>query len=232
MLGEEAKELNKPYIKWITKKVPYVFVKVAMTLDGRIASRTGDSRWISGEKSFEFAHKLRANTDAIMVGAGTVEMDDPRLTTRIKGKADPIRIIVDSDLCISERSKFMGNPEKVILATTRSAKKSRVEKFRSAGARVIVAGEKKVDLKKLMRELGALEIQSVMLEGGSELIGSAIEEKIVDKIYFVIAPKIIGGEEAKGPVGGKGIAKMKDALKLKNMKVKKMGEDLLVEAEL
>jgi diaminohydroxyphosphoribosylaminopyrimidine deaminase/5-amino-6-(5-phosphoribosylamino)uracil reductase len=231
LLEQEAKDLNKPYIKWITKKVPYLFVKVATTLDGRIATKTGDSKWISGKKSLEFAHELRAQVDAIMVGAGTIETDDPRLTTRIKGKPDPIRIIVDSDLCISEKSKFMRNAKNVILATGRGAKKSRIEKFKKTGARVIIAGEKMVGLKKLMKEVGTLGIQSVMLEGGSELIGSAIEAGIVDKLYFVIAPKIIGGEDAKGPVGGKGIGRMRDALKLKNMKVKKMGDDLLIEAD-
>jgi len=232
LLEEEARDLNRAYIKWISKKVPYVFVKVAMTLDGKIAAKTGDSRWVSGKESLVFAHGLRAEADAIMVGAGTINTDDPRLTARIKGKPDPLRIIVDSDLCISEGSKFMKDAKNVILATSRQAKKSRVDRFCSAGARVIVAGEKEVGLKKLMKELGALGIQSVMLEGGSELIGSAIDERLVDKLYLVIAPKIIGGNEAKGPVGGKGIARMKDAIRLKGMKIKKMGEDLLVEADL
>jgi diaminohydroxyphosphoribosylaminopyrimidine deaminase/5-amino-6-(5-phosphoribosylamino)uracil reductase len=231
LLEKEARELNKPYIKWITKKLPYVFVKVAMTLDGKIASKTGDSEWVSGKKSLEFAHELRANADAMLVGAGTIKTDNPRLTTRIVGRPNPIRIVVDSDLCISSKSKFMdiGN---VIVATSKKASKARIRVFQKAGAKVIVVGERKVDLKKLMKELGKIEIQSVMLEGGSELIGSAIEAGIVDKIYLVVAPKIIGGRNAKSPVGGDGIKRMKDALKLKNMKYKILGEDLLIEAEL
>jgi diaminohydroxyphosphoribosylaminopyrimidine deaminase/5-amino-6-(5-phosphoribosylamino)uracil reductase len=231
LLEAEAKAINLPYIKWIQKKVPYVALKMAMSLDGKIATNSGDSKWVSGPESRKLVHKMRDQFDAVMVGASTVEKDDPRLTARIKGGHDPIRIIVDSDLCIGPKSSFMKR-NNVILATTESATKTRISKFESMGARVIISGKKRVDLKKLMKELGALGIQSVLLEGGSELCGSAVENKIVDKIYFFVASKIIGGRNAKGPIGGAGIEKIKDALKVKNMLVKESGEDLLIEADL
>jgi diaminohydroxyphosphoribosylaminopyrimidine deaminase/5-amino-6-(5-phosphoribosylamino)uracil reductase len=153
------------------------------------------------------------------------------LTTRIKGKKDPIKIIVDSDLCINPKARFMKN-NNVILATAKSAKKTKIKEFESIGAKVIVAGESMVDLKALMKKLTNHGIRSILLEGGSELNASAIEAGIISKIYFFIAPKIIGGRNAKSPVGGAGIEKMKHALDLKNMKTRKSGNDILIEAEL
>jgi diaminohydroxyphosphoribosylaminopyrimidine deaminase/5-amino-6-(5-phosphoribosylamino)uracil reductase len=236
LLENEARELNAPYIKWITKRVPYVAMKMAMSADGKIATRSGDSKWVSGEKSRALVHRMRSEFDAIMVGAGTVKADNPRLTARIKGAHDPIRVIVDSDLCISPDAKFMQNGKgNVIIATTEIAKKQkqgRAAKFESLGAKVLACGKRGVDLRKLMHELGMLGIQSVLMEGGSELNGSAIEAKIVDKIHFFIAPKIVGGKEAKGPVGGKGMERMDSAISLKNMKMEKIGEDFLLSAEL
>jgi len=243
LMEKEARELNAPYIKWITEHIPYVVIKMAMSADGKIATRTGESKWISGEESRALVHKMRNEFDAVMVGAGTVKKDDPRLTARVTGGRNPIRIIVDSDMDLKPDSKFMKDADnmEVIIATTETTPKQKIEKFESLGARIIVCrkqngrnGESngEVDLKKLMRELGKLGIQSILLEGGSELNGSAIEAGIVDKIYFFIAPKLIGGRDAKGPIGGKGIEKMGQALKLKNMKMEKIGEDWLMSAEL
>jgi len=239
LMGKEAQELNAPYIKWITKRIPYVVIKMAMTADGKIATRTGDSKWVSGEKSRKLVHKMRDDFDAVMVGANTVKTDNPRLTARTKGGRDPIRIIIDSDLCLDPNSKFMKNGKgKIVIATSPLAPKQKIRKFESLGARVLVCGKRngensgEVELNKLMRKLGKLGIQSILLEGGSELNGSAIEAGIVDKIYFFIAPKIIGGRDAKGPIGGKGIERMNQALKLKDMKMEKVGEDWLMSAEL
>jgi len=234
VLEEQAREINAHYSKWITKGVPYVAIKMAMSADGKIATRTGESEWISCNKSNILVHKMRSKFDAVMVGAGTVKADDPRLTSRIKSGRDPIRIIVDSDLCLNPHAKFMRHGARIIIATSTLAKKqkSKIEKFESLGARVLVCGMKEVDLNKLMRELGKLGIQSVLMEGGSELNGSAIEEGIVDKIYFFIAPIIIGGREAKGPIGGNGIERLGQKLKLKNVKMEKIGEDWLLTADL
>ncbi len=235
LLEAEARGLNMPYMKWMTKRVPYVAMKMAMSADGKIATRTGDSKWVSGEKSRLLVHRMRSEFDAVMVGAGTVKMDDPRLTARTKGAHQPMRIIVDSDLCLDTKARFMRNPESVIIATTEHAKKQKknaVSRFESLGARLLFCGKHDVDLKALMRKLGKLGIQSVLLEGGSELNGSAMEAKIVDKIYFFIAPKIVGGKDAKGPIGGKGIEKMASAMPLENMKMEKIGNDWLLSAEL
>jgi diaminohydroxyphosphoribosylaminopyrimidine deaminase/5-amino-6-(5-phosphoribosylamino)uracil reductase len=231
LLEGEAKELNEAYAKWVSTGMPLVIMKMAMSADGKIATRTGDSKWVSGEESRRLVHRMRSEIDAVMVGAGTVKKDDPRLTARIKGGRNPIRVIVDSDLCLDPRAKFMDDG-KVIIATTESAKKqkSRIAEFESLGASILYCGKQGVDLKKLMRELGEFGIQSVLMEGGSELNGSAMEAGIVDKIFFFIAPKIVGGNEAKGPIGGKGIEKMSRALKLKDMKIEKIGEDWLLSA--
>lgn len=237
LFGEEAKEINLPYIKHITKRVPFVAIKMAMSADGKIATRKGESKWISGEESRKLVHGMRSEFDAVMVGANTVRTDDPRLTTRgIKEGRNPIRIIVDSNLDVNTKSNFMKDADKakVIIATTETASKQKIKNFESLGARVLVCGKKngEVELNGLMRELGKLDVQSVLLEGGSELNASAIEAGIVDKIYFFIAPKIIGGRDAKGPVGGMGIGRMGQALKLKNVKMEKVGEDWMMSAEL
>jgi diaminohydroxyphosphoribosylaminopyrimidine deaminase/5-amino-6-(5-phosphoribosylamino)uracil reductase len=231
ILEEQAREINAHYSKWITKGVPFVAIKMAMSADGKIATRTGESEWISCAKSNKLVHKMRSEFDGVMVGAGTVKKDDPRLTARIKGGRNPIRIIVDSDLCLDPHAKFMRHGAQIIIATTTLAEQ-KIKKFESLGASVLVCGKREVDLRKLMRELGKLGIQSIMMEGGSELNGSAIEAGIVDKIYFFIAPIIIGGREAKGPIGGNGIERLGQKLKLKNIKMEKIGEDFLLSAEL
>ncbi len=232
---EGARGLNLPYIKWITRRVPYVTMKMAMSADGKIATRTGDSRWVSGKESRRLVHRMRSECDAVMVGAGTVKKDNPRLTARIPGGHDPVRVIVDSDLCLDAKARFMEDPEKVIIAAAEIAKKGNgknFSKFESLGARVLFCGKKDVDLGLLMRELGKLGIQSVLMEGGSDLNGSAIEAGIVDRIMFFIAPKIVGGRDAKGPVGGRGVERMASALPLKNVKIERTGEDWLLSADI
>ncbi len=231
LLEAEARELNGPYIKWMTKHVPYVLMKMAMSADGKTATRSGDSRWVSGGKSRLLVHRMRSESDAVMVGAGTIKADDPRLTARIRGAHQPIRIVVDSDLCLDTRAEFMRQPGEVIIAAAGTPRKeSRI--LESLGARLLFCGKDDVDLRMLMRKLGRIGIQSVLMEGGSELNGSAIEAGIVDRICFFIAPKIVGGKEAKGPVGGRGVGKMGRALRLRNMKIEKIDEDFLLTADI
>jgi len=235
LLEAEARELNGPYVKWMTKHVPYVLVKMAMSADGKIATRTGDSKWVSGEGSRLLVHRMRSEFDAVMVGAGTIKADDPRLTARIRGAHQPIRIVVDSDLCLDAGAKFMRQPGRIIIAAAETARKeqrSKIRKIESLGARILFCGKDGVGLEELMRRLGKLDIQSVLMEGGSELNGSAIEARIVDRICFFIAPKIVGGKEAKGPVGGRGIERMSRALRLKNMKIERIGDDFLLTADI
>ena len=238
VLEEECKKLNEVFRKYITRKTPFVILKVASTLDGNIATRTGDSRGITGRKSLRLVHQLRDQVDAIMVGIGTVKADNPLLTTRLEGKKgkDPVRIIIDGSLSISPRAKVFnrGSEAGVIIATTNRAPLKKKEHLEKMGVRVITVASKDggVDLKRLMRTLGKLEITSILLEGGTRLITSALNEKIVDKIFFFYAPKILGGRSAHGITAGAGVDRIKQALKVQDLKVRKSGDDVLVEGYL
>ncbi|MDD5072503.1 MAG: bifunctional diaminohydroxyphosphoribosylaminopyrimidine deaminase/5-amino-6-(5-phosphoribosylamino)uracil reductase RibD [Candidatus Omnitrophica bacterium] len=212
-LDAEARELNEDFIKYITKKMPFVAVKIAQSLDGKIATRAGDSKWITGDKAREFVHKLRSEHDAVMVGAGTVLKDDPLLTARVKGK----------------RAK---QPLRVILAgRTRIPDKARI--FNSKGGDVVIAATKKrdgrVDIKSLLVELAKRQITSVLIEGGGETVASALDAGVVDKVYFFIAPKIIGGRKSTTSVEGKGVGKAGKAIRLKKISFRKIGDDFLAE---
>jgi diaminohydroxyphosphoribosylaminopyrimidine deaminase/5-amino-6-(5-phosphoribosylamino)uracil reductase len=238
VLEEECKKLNEVFIKYITRKTPFVILKVASTLDGNIATRTGDSRGITCRKSLRLVHQLRDQVDAIMVGIGTVKADNPLLTTRLeekKGK-DPVRIIIDSSLSISPRAKVFNRRSEagVIVATTNGASLRKRERLEKLGVRVITSTGKNgsVDLKRLMRALGKLEITSILLEGGTRLITSALKEKIVDKFFFFYAPKILGGRSVHGITAGAGVDRIRQALKVRDLTVRKSGDDVLVEGYL
>lgn len=235
LLEKEAWELNEIFIKYITEKMPFVYLKYAMTLDGKIASITGDARWISNEKSREEVHKLRNRVGAIMVGLGTIIADDPSLNTRIvegKGK-DPIRIIVDSHCTIPVTSKVLHieSEAKTIIAVTRQADHLKIEAVETTGAEVLVIKDNdgRVDLTSLLRVLGNRGIDSILIEGGGELSYSALEAELVDKVQVYIAPKIIGGAKAPSPVAGKGITLMREAIELKDIKRKILDEDIMIE---
>ncbi|MDD5681016.1 MAG: bifunctional diaminohydroxyphosphoribosylaminopyrimidine deaminase/5-amino-6-(5-phosphoribosylamino)uracil reductase RibD [Candidatus Omnitrophica bacterium] len=241
ILEKDAKKLNEAFIKYITKKTPFVTVKIAESLDGKIATKTRDSKWISNEKSRQYVHKLRSRVDAIMVGARTVIKDNPLLTSRISNKdrrqktedQRPIKIIVDSMLKIPSNAKIFSrkSPAKVIIATTKKAPKDRINKFEKIGAEIIVLKDVagKADLAQLMKELGKREITSVLVEGGGELIGSLVDAKLVDKFLFFVTPKIIGGRDAITSVEGEGAEKVKQGLILRDIKYKRFDTDLLVE---
>jgi diaminohydroxyphosphoribosylaminopyrimidine deaminase/5-amino-6-(5-phosphoribosylamino)uracil reductase len=224
ILKEECRKLNEVYLKYITRKVPFVMLKVGASLDGKIATRSGDSRGITGEKSLRLVHQLRNQVDAIMVGIGTVKADDPLLTTRLPGKAgrDPIRVIVDSTLRISPEARVFNHHSEtgVIIATTRRASQGKKKLLEEKGARVITvdAINGRVNLKKLMRA-----------QGGTEVITSALRDNIVDKILFLFAPKLLGGRTAWGITAGEGVYYVRHALRVHDLKVKRSGEDILVE---
>jgi diaminohydroxyphosphoribosylaminopyrimidine deaminase/5-amino-6-(5-phosphoribosylamino)uracil reductase len=235
ILREESQRLNETYIKYITEKKPFVILKSAASLDGKIATRVGDTRWITNEKSRAFLHRLRDEIDGILVGIGTVLADDPELTTRLNGRKgkDPIRIVVDSKLRIKLRAKVL-RPESeagTIIATTELAPNDKIKKLEELGVRVLVVGSKdnRVDLRELMYELGKLEIASLIIEGGAEVNASSLGSGIVDKVLFFYASKIIGGADALGMVGGEGVEKLNDAINLKNVRVRRFGDDILVE---
>jgi len=236
VMEHEAKKQNEIFIKFITSGLPFCTLKTAMTLDGKIAAYTGDSKWITNEESRKYVHELRHKFSSIMVGIGTVIADDPLLTTRldnIDGK-NPIRIIVDTRGTIPLDANVLKVNEntKTIIATTEIINKEKLKYIEATGADIIITPLKdnKVDLPYLMKSLGQLKIDSILLEGGSTLNYTALEEGIVDKVLSFIAPKIIGGSLSKTPVGGQGIPYMRDAILLKNIDIHKFGDNVAIEA--
>lgn len=233
VLEEECKKKNQVFMKYIIDKTPFVIMKAAMSLDGKIATKTGESKWITGGIAREEVHKLRNEVAGIMVGVNTVIMDDPELTCRIKDGKNPIRIIVDSALRIPKQSNIVNSSSKIrtIIATTDKAMEKDIVELKNKGVEILVTNTKegKVDLKDLMKRLGSLGIDSVLLEGGGELNYSALKSGIVDKVQIYIAPKIIGGSLVKGPVSGEGIQLLRDAFMLKSLSTKVVGEDILIE---
>lgn len=235
ILEAEAVKLNEIFVKYMETKTPYVLMKTAATLDGKISTVSGESRWISSKASREYVHYLRNNMMAIMVGIGTVITDNPMLTTRLEGKMckSPTAIIIDSKLRIPLNSRVFETlkERKVIIAVTEEADKNKIKKLEDIGVSIIKTPlkEEKVDLKYLMTKLGELGIDSILLEGGSTLNFSFLKEKLVDKVMCFIAPIMLGGEKAKTSVGGIGIEKLSEAVKISNMKLRAIGQDILVE---
>ena len=236
LLEERAKKLNEAFIKFATTGLPFFIAKAAMTLDGKIATRDGDSRWITGEQARDHVHWLRAGVDAVMVGSGTIEIDDPILTTRTAAGngRDAARIIVDGDAKLSPDRRVFGleSSAPTLVAVKTTAPQDRKSALSAAGAELIEVEEKedKVDLAQLAKKLGERGIASVMIEGGGGLLAAAFEAGIVDKALFFIAPKIFGGEDAPTPVEGPGIVKVAEAIRFGDLHVRKIGEDILIEA--
>ena len=233
LMEKEAKVLNEIFIKYISTKLPFCILKTASTLDGKIGTYTGDSKWITGEKSREFVHQIRNRVSSIMVGIDTVIMDNPSLTTRLKeGKGrNPIRVVIDSKGRIPLESKLLYEEGKTIIATTKNASVEKLVKLKELGVEIIVTPLKndKVDLSYLVKELGERKIDSILLEGGGTLNYSALTEGIVDKVMTFIAPKIIGGNLSKTPVEGEGIEFIKDAINLKDIEIRRFDKDVLIE---
>lgn len=230
VLESECLQLNEHYFKFVKSGIPYVTVKYAQTLDGRMATMTGDSRWISSEASRKYAHYLRSINDCVIVGAGTAIADNPKLTVRhVKGK-NPIRVIVDSKLRIPLKSHVLrdNNPQNTIVATTSGAPSQKVNTIRKLGVEILKIKKGKsvgVDLKCLLKELGKRDITSVMVEGGPGLITSLLKAKLVDKMIIITAPKILGnGLEAIGTLN---IPKVKDAIKFLSFRTMKKGSDFV-----
>lgn len=229
--GKAAAAINRRYISSITKK-PFIAIKMAMSADGKTATRAGDSRWISSDESRALVHRMRTDFDAVMVGAGTICADDPELTSHGKGR-DPYRVIVDGRLRIGFGARVLRKKDgKTVVATCERADKGKALALEKAGARVLVCGKESVDLKMLSYALNAMGLGRILVEGGSELNASALESGIVDRLYLFIAPKLVGGKDANGVIGGAGIRMMADATRLKNMKIRKVGPDFLIEANI
>lgn len=231
-LQDELRKQNEVFFKWIEHKKPFVVLKAAMTLDGKIAIATGQSKWITNETSRAYGYKLRDIYDGIMVGINTVIKDNPMLTARVDGGKNPIRIVVDSSLKIDINANVVQDKSaKTIIATTDKADKDKILKLQAQDVDVIVVDKDKndkVDIEKLLDILGQQNICSILVEGGATLSGSFVAKKLVDKVYFFIAPKIIGGKEAKTPVAGTGILNLQEALTLKDIQIEKLEEDILI----
>ena len=232
---DECRRVNEVFFHFITHKTPFVVLKYAMTLDGKTASRTGDSRWVTSKAARAHVHKTRNRLTGILVGVGTVLSDDPVLTCRIAGGHSPVRIICDSQARIPLDSQIMRTAREVPTIIAVTGWSDRAAALERAGAQILmcaVDAQGRVSLPDLMRQLGARQIDSVLLEGGSALAFSALDAGIVNKVQAYIAPKLIGGAAAKTPAGGEGFAKMADALPLRNLTVTPLGEDWLLEGDL
>jgi diaminohydroxyphosphoribosylaminopyrimidine deaminase/5-amino-6-(5-phosphoribosylamino)uracil reductase len=235
ILEKECRILNEVFCKYIVKKEPFVIVKAAATLDGKIATRTGDSKWISSEVSRRWVHRLRNQVDGIVVGIGTVLKDNPLLTARIRGGRDPLRVVLDSRLRIPENARILKtSPSKVIIATSRAAPDEKVKRLEKRGVRVLIlkSRSERVDLKSFVARLGAMGLTSLMVEGGSEVNGSFLDEGLVDKLILFVAPKLIGDIRAPSIFGGKGVAKIGEVRDLRDVNVRRMGGDILIEGYL
>jgi len=231
LLEQDCRLLNETFIKHVTTGLPFVILKSAMTLDGKTATASGDSKWITCEESRRYVHGLRAKVDAIMVGVGTVLADDPQLTCRMVRGKDPQRIVIDSRLRTPPTASLfhLDSPAKTVLATV-ERDPQKIASVHRLGAETLLCAEDdgRVDLEDLLRRLGARGIQSILLEGGRELVGSALRKGLVDKFLLFYAPKIVAGEDGFGLCSGRGVVRMKDAFALRNTSVRRFAEDFLV----
>jgi len=240
LIEDECRQLNCAYYKFTETGLPFVTLKFAATLDGRIATASGDSQWISSKGSLRLAHKLRRDHDAVLVGIGTVLSDDPQLTVRLVEGRNPLRVVVDSRLRIPLSAKVLsdGGAASTVIATTAQADQKRIRQIEELGARVIVVGEQRqpdcpansVDMSALLRALGEAGVGSVLVEGGSAIITALLREHKADRLVAVIAPKIVGaGVQA---IGDLGIQKLSDALTFSSIRTRKLGQDIVFDGRL
>ncbi|VVB97984.1 2,5-diamino-6-ribosylamino-4(3H)-pyrimidinone 5'-phosphate reductase [uncultured archaeon] len=229
VLAEDAAQLNEVFVKYAKTKNPFVVLKAAMSMDGKIATRTGDSKWITGEKARRYAHKLRGKYDAIAVGINTVLRDDPQLTARIRGGRDPLRVVLDDRLWIPANAKVLADSNAVV-ATCEDCDPVRRRELEQKGLRILLCGRNRVDLRLLLAKLGEMGKTSLMVEGGSEVHGSFVDAGLADKFVLFYAPKIIGGQGAKPAIGGLGCEKVAEAIALNVAGMRKIGPDFLIEA--
>jgi diaminohydroxyphosphoribosylaminopyrimidine deaminase/5-amino-6-(5-phosphoribosylamino)uracil reductase len=232
---EESRKINEAYIKYITTKIPFVTAKFAMSLDGKIATRSGDSRWISNPESRRYVHSLRYITDAIIVGVNTVLADDPRLTCRCGERGgvvreQPLRVIADTNGRTPVTAQVFSEPGRVLMALGERVRPEVIEGFRSKNAELVAlpSSEGLVDLEQLLKVLGQREITSLLVEGGSKLLGSMFDHGLVDKVVAFVAPVIIGGSEAETAVGGRGAEKIADSIHLERVSTMECNGDVMV----
>lgn len=234
VLEPECRRLNEAFIKFNLTGRPFVIVKTALTLDGWSATRTGDSKWITNGKSRLFVHQLRDRVDGIMVGIGTIIADDPSLTTRLKGRRgkDPIRVIVDTKLRIPNNAKVLNqdSDSMTLLAVGQNISPELIKEIENERVSTVICPVKDglIDLETLMDILGKMSVTSLMVEGGTSIIGSMIRRKLIDKFYIFKAPKLLGGNDGFPMARGAGPERMDESLKLKDIKVRRFGDDILI----
>src|SRR3989337_1484303 len=232
----QAKRLNVPFCKLIQKVLPYVTVKWAMSIDGKIATHTGESRWITCEESRKYVHKIRGQMDGVLVGINTVVRDDPLLTCRIEGGRNPKRIVVDSSALLPVNSRLLStiNEGEIIVAVSKNAQRNRVEKLEQLGCKIVQTKDMncRVDLKELFQRLGEMKLTNILVEGGSRVITSVIEDRLADRVMVFVAPIIIGGEGAKSPVLGTGINKISEAAEIDEVEIKRFSNEIVIEGTL
>ncbi|MSQ14040.1 MAG: bifunctional diaminohydroxyphosphoribosylaminopyrimidine deaminase/5-amino-6-(5-phosphoribosylamino)uracil reductase RibD [Dehalococcoidia bacterium] len=231
--SDEAREAIEGHSKWVTTRLPFVTVKYAMTLDGKIATVSGESRWISGPESRTQVHVLRRTSDAIMVGVNTALRDDPQLTARdAEGRPlprQPLRVVVDTNGRLPATAQMLRQPGRTLVAVA-GAPKERQEMLRRTSADVLDVPQKdgRVDLAALLAELGRQEVVSLLVEGGGTLLAQLFSQGLVDKVLAYIAPLILGGAAAPTPVEGEGIASLGQAVRLERVRVERVGDDVLL----
>lgn len=223
---KEARALNEAFFAYHEKKRPFVALKFAASLDGKLATRTGDSKWITNEKARSFARGLRGRYQAILVGSSTILSDDPHLGVRNKAQKDPLRIILDSKLRIPLSAKVFRDNNALVAAST-TAPGNKLEKLKKRGISVLLFEGKNVPVKKLLAELWKREIISIFVEGGGEVLGSFIDAQVVDKVYAFYAPIIIGGRDAVS-IGGSGADKLTSALQFRLISIERLEDNIVV----
>ncbi|MHB9072100.1 MAG: bifunctional diaminohydroxyphosphoribosylaminopyrimidine deaminase/5-amino-6-(5-phosphoribosylamino)uracil reductase RibD [Desulfobaccales bacterium] len=234
VLETEARQLNEAWYHWVKTGRPWVMAKAACSLDGKIATATGESQWLTGESARAFGHRLRHHVDAILVGVGTVLADNPQLTARLpRGRSqDPIRIVLDSRLRLPLDAKLvtLNSQAPTWVATTNQAPPDTVRTLEDRGVQILVlpADDGRVSLPALLQILGERQVQSVLVEGGAETLGAFFDQRLVHQFNFFYAPKILGGVRAPGVVGGQGVTHLGEAHIARNLSVRRLGVDLLV----
>ncbi len=238
VVGEEAEtagELYEAFAKHIATGCPFVSVKFAMSLDGKIAAHSGDSKWVTGPEARSLVHQMRRESDAIMVGINTVLADDPLLTARdqhdVPRARQPLRVVLDSACRMPPSARMLGEPGKTLVAATCRVPKDQVSRLTASGAEVFQtpAGlDGRVDLGVLLEELGRRDVVSLLVEGGGAVVGSLFDNRLVDKVYVFLAPLIVGGREAVSPVEGQGVSRMADAWRVERPRIRQVGPDWLI----
>jgi diaminohydroxyphosphoribosylaminopyrimidine deaminase/5-amino-6-(5-phosphoribosylamino)uracil reductase len=234
ILANEAAKQNETFVKWVSTGMPFTILKTAMTLDGKIATCSGQSQWITGSEARQYVHTLRDRCDAILVGVGTVLADNPQLTTRLNsGGKNPVRVIVDSSARTPLTASVVTDGlAPTIIAVAPDAPSERRTELASSGIEImeVERGAEGLNLRQLFKQLGQRQLTSVLIEGGAAINAAALTANLVDKLYWFVAPKIVGGKQAPGPVGGPGIDMLNNAVQLEGMHVEMIGADTMITA--